>query len=112
MRSQRACARSSIDRSTATARRRSLLRAHAKEARTALEAGFDAGYATARALYEAAPRDIGAVPCHRVLGKDGSLRGHCWGHARKQKLLESESALPKDPSSIRHPPPTRRAHRT
>jgi AraC family transcriptional regulator of adaptative response/methylated-DNA-[protein]-cysteine methyltransferase len=31
------------------------------------------------------------VPCHRVLGKDGSLTGYRWGKARKKKLLEMES---------------------
>jgi AraC family transcriptional regulator of adaptative response/methylated-DNA-[protein]-cysteine methyltransferase len=31
-----------------------------------------------------------AVPCHRVIGKDGSLRGYRWGLARKRKLLERE----------------------
>jgi AraC family transcriptional regulator of adaptative response/methylated-DNA-[protein]-cysteine methyltransferase len=30
------------------------------------------------------------VPCHRVVGKDGSLTGYRWGKARKKKLLEME----------------------
>jgi AraC family transcriptional regulator of adaptative response/methylated-DNA-[protein]-cysteine methyltransferase len=30
------------------------------------------------------------VPCHRVLGKDGSLTGYRWGKARKAKLLDLE----------------------
>lgn len=30
------------------------------------------------------------VPCHRVVGSDGGLRGYRWGVARKQKLLENE----------------------
>ncbi|MCL5887196.1 MAG: methylated-DNA--[protein]-cysteine S-methyltransferase [Actinobacteria bacterium] len=32
------------------------------------------------------------VPCHRVLGSDGSLRGYRWGVERKRTLLERESA--------------------
>ena len=30
------------------------------------------------------------IPCHRVVGTDGSLRGYRWGVARKQKLLAQE----------------------
>ena len=33
------------------------------------------------------------VPCHRVLGKDGSLTGYAGGLQRKQFLLELEGAL-------------------
>lgn len=34
------------------------------------------------------------VPCHRVLGRDGSLTGYAGGLARKQRLLQLEGAWP------------------
>jgi AraC family transcriptional regulator of adaptative response/methylated-DNA-[protein]-cysteine methyltransferase len=33
-----------------------------------------------------------AVPCHRVVGSDGSLTGYRWGLDRKRKLLAAEQA--------------------
>jgi AraC family transcriptional regulator of adaptative response/methylated-DNA-[protein]-cysteine methyltransferase len=30
------------------------------------------------------------IPCHRVIGSDGGLRGYRWGLARKEKLLAKE----------------------
>ncbi|HZU10881.1 MAG TPA: methylated-DNA--[protein]-cysteine S-methyltransferase, partial [Pseudacidobacterium sp.] len=30
------------------------------------------------------------VPCHRVIGSDGTLTGYRWGLERKKKLLELE----------------------
>ena len=33
-----------------------------------------------------------AVPCHRVIGADGSLTGYRWGIERKRKLLAGEGA--------------------
>ena len=35
-----------------------------------------------------------AVPCHRVIGKNGTLTGYRWGLDRKRQILQNESALP------------------
>ena len=32
-----------------------------------------------------------AVPCHRVVGSDGSLTGYRWGIPRKRELLAQEA---------------------
>ena len=34
-----------------------------------------------------------AVPCHRVVGRDGTLTGYRWGVARKRELLAREAAV-------------------
>ena len=44
--------------------------------------------AVARAI--ASNRVAVAIPCHRVVGSDGELRGYRWGIKRKQTLLDQE----------------------
>jgi methylated-DNA-[protein]-cysteine S-methyltransferase len=61
------------------------------------------GDVAARIGKPAAVRAVGAaigrnpigivVPCHRVVGSDGSLTGYAAGLERKRKLLEREGAL-------------------
>ena len=38
------------------------------------------------------------VPCHRIIGRDGSLTGYAGGVARKQALLALEGAQPVHPT--------------
>jgi methylated-DNA-[protein]-cysteine S-methyltransferase len=51
--------------------------------------------AAARAVGAAVGRNPVSVivPCHRVVGRDGSLTGYAGGLPRKQALLELEGAL-------------------
>ena len=44
------------------------------------------------------------VPCHRVLGRDGSLTGYAGGLERKAALLGLEGALPCAPKALAHAP--------
>jgi AraC family transcriptional regulator of adaptative response/methylated-DNA-[protein]-cysteine methyltransferase len=47
--------------------------------------------AVARAI--ASNRVAVAIPCHRVIGSDGELRGYRWGIERKQTLLKREQQV-------------------
>ncbi len=46
-----------------------------------------------------------AVPCHRVIGRDGDLTGYRWGLSRKRALLEGE----KEPAGVERVRPRHRA---
>jgi AraC family transcriptional regulator of adaptative response/methylated-DNA-[protein]-cysteine methyltransferase len=38
------------------------------------------------------------VPCHRVIGSDGSLHGYAYGLARKRQLLDAEAGRSGEPA--------------
>jgi len=62
------------------------------------ELARDLGYTDPRMAVEVGAA-VGAnpiaivVPCHRVIGKDGSLKGYAWGLHRKRWLLAHEGAM-------------------
>lgn len=58
----------------------------------AVRAGSAAAVRAAGAAIGRNPVSI-IVPCHRVLGRDGSLTGYAGGLSRKQALLEREGVL-------------------
>ena len=54
-----------------------------------------AGAARAVGMANARNPIVVVIPCHRVIGSDGSLTGFAAGLARKQGLLQLEGALPR-----------------
>ena len=63
-----------------------------------MDAAVDAAFARAQAVGGAVGRNPIAIliPCHRVLGADGSLTGYAGGLAAKRFLLAHEDALGKN----------------
>jgi len=59
----------------------------------ARRAGFPGGARAAGAATGRNPLTI-LVPCHRIVGSDGSLTGYAGGLARKRALLALESGIP------------------
>ena len=57
----------------------------------ALELGLPKASRAVGAAIGAIPVAV-VVPCHRVVGKDGSLTGYRWGVERKRKLLDAEKS--------------------
>ena len=61
-------------------------------------ASMDAPRATRAVARACAQNHVSlVVPCHRVVGQDGSLTGYRWGLPRKKRLLEQESAARRSP---------------
>jgi methylated-DNA-[protein]-cysteine S-methyltransferase len=59
----------------------------------AAQAGSPAAVRAAGAAIGRNPIGI-VIPCHRVIGRDGSLTGYAGGLARKQHLLRIEGVMP------------------
>jgi len=62
--------------------------------RVAFEARLGAGAARAVGRFMASNPVPPFVPCHRVVGADGDLRGYAGGLEMKRLLLEMEGAVP------------------
>jgi len=64
--------------------------------------GETRSYGDVARLVRSSPRAVGRanatnpicliIPCHRVIGSDGSLTGYAFGEDRKRRLLEFEAA--------------------
>ena len=59
-------------------------------AEIATQAGSPAGVRAAGAAVGRNPVSV-LVPCHRVVGEGGDLRGYRWGAERKRRLIEQET---------------------
>src|SRR5262249_8984518 len=90
------------------------------DAMRAVPAGTTISYAelAARAGQPTAPRAAGAacaanliapvIPCHRIVGRDGSLHGYYYGLPCKERLLAHQAAhTPYRPPRAPPPPPCR-----
>jgi methylated-DNA-[protein]-cysteine S-methyltransferase len=72
---------------------------------TRIPFGDTRSYAEVARNVGSSPRAVGAanaanpvcliVPCHRVIGADGSLTGFAFGMERKRRLLEHEAGAPR-----------------
>lgn len=62
-------------------------------AQLALRLGLDRAHARAVARAVGANPLLIVVPCHRVIGSDGALRGYAGGIERKRALLELEQRM-------------------
>ena len=72
------------------------------EATSAIPRGRVSTYGEVARLLGSSPRAVGgalrrnpfapAVPCHRVVARNGALTGYRWGVDRKRALLEREAA--------------------
>jgi methylated-DNA-[protein]-cysteine S-methyltransferase len=83
------------------------------QALSAIPRGETRSYGQLAQQLHSSPRAVGRanatnpvcliVPCHRVIGTDGSLTGYAFGEELKQRLLEWEGvkvSLPSSPSAV------------